>query len=158
MTLYIDKKTFLYTVCTAIVLTLLTSILVCKSCMKKETIGVLDLQRVVSVSRDVTQLRASRAAQIAELQKMADAANAEIDKIKKDEDKKVATEKYLAEIQTKKNEFDNAYNAALVASDNKIQGIIDSVAEKKNLSVVINKPSVITGGVDITEAVVDLVK
>ena len=64
----------------------------------------------------------------------------------------------MAEIQAKKAEFDNAYNTELQASDAKIQNIINSVAEKKHLNVVLNKTSVVNGGVDITEAVVDLVK
>ena len=123
-----------------------------------DNIGVVDLQRVVASSKDVATLRANRETQINELKKMADDANAKIDEIIKDEEKQAATESYLAEIQAKKAEFDNAYNTELQASDAKIQNIINSVAEKKHLNVVLNKTSVVNGGVDITEAVVDLVK
>ena len=158
MTLNIEKKTLAYTFGAAVVAAALTSIVFCCFCCKNNGVGVIDLQRVVASSKDVATLRTNREAQINELKKMADEANAKIDEIKKDDEKKVATEKYLGEIQAKKNEFDNAYNTALQASDAKIQNIINSVAEKKDLDIILNKTSVISGGVDITEAVIDLVK
>lgn len=158
MTLNIEKKTLAYTFGAAVVAAALTSIVFCCFCCKNNGVGVIDLQRVVASSKDVATLRTNREAQINELKKMADEANAKIDEIKKDDEKKVATEKYLGEIQAKKNEFDNAYNTALQASDAKIQNIINSVAEKKDLDIVLNKTSVVSGGVDITEAVIDLVK
>lgn len=158
MTLNTDKKTLAYTAGAVVIIASLTSFVAYKLCSNKDTFGVIDLQRVVAVSKDVTDLRTNREAQIVALQKMADEANAKIDEIKKDDEKKAATEKYLAEIQAKKAEFDNAYNASLQASDEKIQNVINSVAEKKDLTIVLNKSSVVSGGVDITEAVVDLVK
>lgn len=158
MTLNIEKKTLAYTFGAAVVAAALTSIVFCCFCCKNNGVGVIDLQRVVASSKDVATLRTNREAQINELKKMADEANAKIDEIKKDDEKKVATEKYLGEIQAKKNEFDNAYNTALQASDAKIQNIINSVAEKKDLDIVLNKTSVVSGGIDITEAVIDLVK
>ena len=158
MTNSIDKKTLFCSALLAVAVALGATYGFDKYCINKSAFGVIDLQRVVAVSKDVANLRASREAQINELKKMADDANAKIDEIKKDEEKKTATEKYLAEIKAKKNEFDNAYNMSLQASDTKIQNIINSVAEKKNLSIVLNKTSVVSGGVDITEAVVDLVK
>jgi Skp family chaperone for outer membrane proteins len=158
MTVNIDKKALSYTFGAAVVAAVLTSLIFCGFCCKNEGFGVVDLQRVVAASKDVVALRTNREAQINELKKMADEANAKIDEIKKDDEKKAATEKYLGEIQAKKNEFDNAYNTALQASDAKIQNIINSVAEKKDLGVVLSKTSVVSGGVDITEAVIDLVK
>lgn len=159
MTINTNKKTLFGVAGAAVIIALLSSFATCMICCHKNTIGVVDLQRVVSVSKDVAALRASRAEQIAELQKMADEANAKIDDIKKDDEKKAATETYLAEIQNKKAEFDKSYSAALQASDLKIQGVINSVAKKHCLSVVLNKTSVVTGGTDITEDVVkDLIK
>ncbi len=158
MTANTNTKTVIISSVVAVIIAVAASFGFCKTCCKQNELGVVDLQRVVSVSKDVAALRTNREAQVKELQKMADDANKEIDKIKDENEKKAATEKYLAEIQVKKNEFDNAYATELQASDKKIQNIIDSVAEKKNLSVVLNKSSVVSGGIDITEAVVDLVK
>ena len=64
----------------------------------------------------------------------------------------------LAEINTKKEGFDKMYVSALQASDQKLNDIIKSVADKENLTVIISKGSVVNGGVDITDSVVDMVK
>ena len=58
----------------------------------------------------------------------------------------------------KKDEFDKVYATALQASDKKLNDIINSVAEKEGLKVVINKASVVTGGTDITDSVVEQVQ
>ena len=154
----INTKTVVCSAIVAIVVALGSAYAFDKFCGSNSNFGVVNLQRVVSVSKDVAALRVEREAQINELKKMADDANAEIEKIKDEDKKKAATEKYLADIQVKKNEFDNAYNTALQASDTKIKNVIESVAEKKDLSVVFSNSAVVTGGEDITEAVVDLVK
>ncbi len=123
-----------------------------------EKVAVIDLQRVVVASKDVVALKAERDAQIAELQKMADEANAEIGKIKNEEKKKEASEKYLAEINAKKAGYDKVYASALQASDQKLNDVIKSVADKEDATVVLNKAALVQGGVDITDSVVDLVK
>ncbi len=120
--------------------------------------AVVDVQRVLSESKDVAALKTKRANQIAELQKMADDANAKLAKISDEDAKKKESEKYLAEINTKKEGFDKMYVSALQASDQKLNDIIKSVADKENLTVIISKGSVVNGGVDITDSVVDMVK
>ena len=120
--------------------------------------AVVDVQRVVVASKDVAALKNERDNQIKELQKMADDANAKIAKISDEAEKKKTSEKYLAEINAKKESFDQVYSSALQASDQKLNDIIKAVAEKEDLTVVINKNSIVHGGVDITESVIDMVK
>ena len=120
--------------------------------------AVVDIQRVVVASKDIAALKIERDTQVAELKKMADDANEKI-KAEKDEDaRKKLSEKYLSEINAKKDEFDKVYATALQASDKKLNDIINSVAEKEGLKVVINKASVVTGGTDITDSVVEQVQ
>ena len=120
--------------------------------------AVVDVQRVVVSSRDIAALKIERDAQVAELKKMADSANVKIKAEKDEEAKKKLSEKYLSEINGKKDEFDKVYASALQASDRKLNDIINAVAEKEGLKVVFNKASLVTGGTDITEAVVEQVK
>ena len=68
------------------------------------------------------------------------------------------SEKFLAQINAKKADYDKEYASALQASDQKLNGIINSVAEKEGLKIVFNKSSLVTGGVDITDAVVEQVR
>lgn len=125
---------------------------------KSVDFAVVDLQRVVAASKDVAALKVEREGQLQELQKMADEANAKLEKIENKDEKNKATEKYINEINAKKEGFDKVYVSALQASDEKINGIIRSVADKKDLVAVFVKGSVVDGGTDITDSVVDMVK
>ena len=120
--------------------------------------AIVDLQRVVMVSKDVNALRTERDNQVKELQSMADKANAEIAKISDEAAKKKASEKYLAEINAKKENYDKVYTTALQASEEKLNNIIKEVADKEDLTVVLNSNSVVHGGIDITDSVIDMVK
>ena len=120
--------------------------------------AVIDLQRVVMASKEVAAIKTERESQIQELQKMANDANAKLAKISDEDAKKKASDKYVAEINVKKDNFDKVYASALQASDQKLNDIIKSVADKEDLTVIVNKAYVINGGVDITDAVIDMVK
>lgn len=125
---------------------------------KAANFAVVDVQRVVMSSKDLVALNSERNAQIQNLRKMADEANEKIGKEKNEDEKKKLSEKYLSEINAKKAVYDKEYASALQASDQKLNGIINSVAEKNGLKVVFGKSSVVTGGVDITDAVVEQVR
>ena len=120
--------------------------------------AVVDVQRVVLASKDLAAIKTERDNQVQELQKMADDANTKLAKISDETTKKKESEKYLAEINAKKEGFDKVYASALQASDQKLSEIIKSVADKEDLKVVLNKNSVVDGGVDITDSVIDMVK
>lgn len=143
----------------AVVAAIISSLVTCKVMSGKAgNFAVVDVQRVVMASKDLTALNNERNAQIQNLRKMADEANAEINKEKKEDAKKKLSEKYLNEINAKKAGYDKEYAAALQASDQRLNGIINSVAEKKGLKVVFSKSSLVNGGVDITSAVIEQVR
>ena len=123
-----------------------------------QKIAVVDLQRVIVSSKDVAALKGTRDSQIQNLKNMAEEANKKIKAEKDEEARKVLSEKYLALINNQKETFDKQYDAALQASDQKLNDIIKSIAQKEGLSVIVNKASIIEGGVDITDTVIDMVK
>lgn len=125
---------------------------------KAANFAVVDVQRVVMSSKDLVALNSERNAQIQNLRKMADEANAKINAEKKEDEKKKLSEKYLAEINAKKADYDKEYASALQASDQKLNGIINSVAEKEGLKIIFSKSSLVSGGKDITDAVVEQVR
>ncbi len=120
--------------------------------------AIIDIPRVLMSSKDVAALKSEREAQINELQKMAKDANVKIEAEKDKAARKKLSEKYLAEINEKKDGYDKVYASAIQASDQKLNELILSVAKKEGLAVVIKKEAVINGGTDITESVIDLVK
>ena len=140
----------------AVAAAVVSSLVTCKAMSgKAANFAVVDVQRVVMSSKDLVALNSERNAQIQNLRKMADEANAEINKEKKEDAKKKLSEKHLAEINAKKAAYDKEYAAALQASDQKLNGIINSVAEKEGLKVIFSKSSLVNGGVDITDAVIE---
>lgn len=120
--------------------------------------AVIDLPRVVAASKDIAALKNERETQLQDLRQMTEEANKKIKAESKDEARKKLSEQYLAEINGKKSGYDKVYASALQAADQKLNDTINSVAQKEGLKVVLNKSFVVTGGTDITESVVDLVK
>ncbi len=143
----------------AVVAAVISSLVTYKAMARKAAnFAVVDVQRVVMSSKDLVALNSERNAQIQNLRKMADEANEKINKENKEDEKKKLSEKFLAQINAKKADYDKEYASALQASDQKLNGIINSVAEKEGLKIVFNKSSLVTGGVDITDAVVEQVR
>lgn len=140
----------------AVAAAVISSLVTCKAMSgKAANVAYVDVQRVVMSSKDLAALNSERSAQLQDLRKMADAANAEINKEKKEDAKKKLSEKYLTEINAKKAEYDKQYAAAIQAADQKLKGVIESVADKEGLKAVFVKASLVNGGVDITDAVIE---
>ncbi|MBQ8672252.1 MAG: OmpH family outer membrane protein [Alphaproteobacteria bacterium] len=142
-----------------ILIAVIISVSICKlTGNKAEKFAVVDLQRVVVVAKEVAALKSERDMQIAELQKMAEEANAKISDEKNEKAKKKLSEQLLVEINKKKESFDRMYASALQASDRKLNEKIAEVAKKEGYSVVMNKSGIIAGGTDITEKVIEAVR
>jgi len=142
-----------------ILIAVIISVSICKLTSNKvEKFAVVDLQRIVVSAKEIAALKTERDAQIAELQKMAEEANAKIENEKDEKEKKKLSEQYLSEINKKKENFDRMYASALQASDKKLNEMIAEVAKKEGYSVVMNKSGIIAGGTDITEKVIEVVR
>ena len=124
----------------------------------KMKFAVVDVQRVVLSSKEIAALSADRQAQVQELKKMADEANVKITAEQDPAAKKALSESALATINAKKETFDKIHASGLQAADKRINDVINAVAEKEGLNVVFSKDSLVTGGTDITDAVVEQVR
>jgi len=124
----------------------------------KMKFAVVDVNRVVLSSKEIAALSADRQNQIQELKKMADEANVKISAENDPDAKKVLSEKALEAINAKKETFDRVHASGLQAADKRINDIINGIAEKEGLSVVFNKASLVNGGTDITDSVVEQVR
>ncbi|MBO6282062.1 MAG: hypothetical protein J6N49_05990 [Alphaproteobacteria bacterium] len=116
---------------------------------------VVDIQKVVVSSKDIQKLKIERDGQVTELKEMADTANEKIKAEKDDDARKKISEKNLAEINAKKEEFDKVYATALQASDKKLNDIIRAVCIRKGGDIAFNKDMVIFGGIDITDDIIN---
>ena len=122
------------------------------------TIAVVDLQAVVSVSEQVKALKEEQITKSKELNQWLQKAQAEV-KAEADKTKQEALLKqYNAEFAQKKAEIVQYYQSKLkVVSDNISQTVAEE-AEKKGYQLVLAKNLVICGGVDITDDIAKIVK
>lgn len=121
--------------------------------MAENSIAVVDLQKIVSNSSQVKQLKQEHAKKMDELNKIVVNARGEIanetdtDKILKIE------EKYTNEFNTKKALLDKDYNNRLASIEKNIKDEIAKKAQKDNYDYVFAKSVLLYGGKDITNEI-----
>ena len=121
-------------------------------------IAVIDINRVVLASKEINAFTQEFNNNSKILQKMLADADAKIKAEKNEAKKKKMTEQYSKEISAKRDEYRKIYNTNVRAAEAKLNDIINAVAEKEGLDIVINKSNVMKGGTDITDAVVEQVR
>ncbi len=121
-------------------------------------IAVVDIQKVVSAAPQVNALKKEHQAKVNELSVFVEKARkdvmAQTDAAKKQELEK----KYNKELNDKKAAMDKHYAEKLKTIDTAITKQIEAQAKKDNYDLVLAKGVVLSGGTDITDAIVKIVK
>lgn len=145
------KKCFLF-VC-AIVLVSSSS-----AVFAEDKVAVVDLQKIVSNSSQVKQLKQEHSKKMDELNKIIVNARGEISN-QTDPAKVLALEeKYTKEFNAKKDAIDKDYNSRLAAIEKNIKTEIEKKAQKDSYTYVFAKSVVLYGGKDITNELLNSVK
>lgn len=120
------------------------------SSMAESSIAVVDLQKIVSNSAQVKQLKQEHAKKMEELNKIIVNARGEIAN-ETDENKIIKIEeKYTNEFNTKKSILEKEYNNKLSSIEKTIKDEITKKAQKDNYDYVFAKSVLLYGGKDIT--------
>ena len=121
--------------------------------MAETTIAVVDLQKIVSGSSQVKQLKQEHAKKMEELNKIIVNARGEIAN-ETDENKIIKIEeKYTNEFNTKKSALEKDYNNRLSSIEKSIKDEITKKAQKDNYDYVFAKSVILYGGKDITDEI-----
>ncbi len=120
--------------------------------------AVVDVNRIVNASSQVTALKAEEAVKIQELQNFVQKVQQEAAAEKDEAKKKEIIGKYEKDILLKKNAIESDYAKKLQQIDADITKVIREVAQKKGMTVVVAKNNVIFGGDDITNIVLEEIK
>lgn len=134
---------------------LFTALLLCSSltAIAEDKVAVVDLQRIVSNSLQVKQLKQEHSRKMEELNKIVVNARGEIAN-ETDANKIVQLEeKYTKEFNTKKATLEKDYNSRLNAIEKNIKDEITRKAQKDNYDYVFAKSVLLYGGKDITNEI-----
>lgn len=121
-------------------------------------IVVVDIQKVVSNSKQVKVLKDEQYKKAAELEKWLDVARKDIEKQSTDENKQKLIKKYDTELARKKDLNTKDYTKKLNDIDANVSKIIVDYAKSKSYDLVLVKSNVLFGGIDITQEIIKLVK
>lgn len=126
--------------------------------MQPQKIAVVDVQKVVSASKQVKALKKEQQARQKELQKFVKKADADVKKQSTPEAKKQAAIKYKKELADKKSFYANDYAVKVRQLDHDINAKIQQKAVEMGYNMALSKKSVVYGGDDITADVIKVIK
>ena len=115
-----------------------------------ESIAVVDLQKIVSSSNQVKQLKQEHAKKMEELNKIIVNARGEISNQTDSAKILQLEEKYTKEFNSKKTALENDYNTRLNNIEKNIKDEIAKKAQAENYDYVFAKSVLLYGGKDIT--------
>ena len=147
-------KKYVEYVVVIVVAALLGCAICCGCCKKGSKIAVVDVQKIVSMSRPVAELRQDMQGQMSNLQAWVNASNAQIEKEGSQEKKDALTKQYQEELMNKQQAIQKDYAEKLQKLDADLTKIIETTAKGEGLGITLVKGSVAAGGTDITDKVI----
>jgi len=122
------------------------------------SLAVVDVQKVVSSSKQVNALKDEQKSKIGGLTEFVKTAKNAVEKESDPVKKKALEEKYNKELVSKKEAIEKEYVKKLSNIDSNISALIASKAKAKGYDVVLAKGVVLYGGEDITNEIAKEVK
>ncbi len=121
-------------------------------------VAVVDIQQVVENSSQVKALKKEQQAKADELVKFIEKARKDVAAVQDETKKKALEDKYSKELVAKKEKIEKEYITKLSNIDASISKKVDEQAKAGNYNLVLAKGVVLSGGEDITQAVIKAVK
>ena len=130
----------------------------CCFCCSSSRIATIDVARIAANSSALAELNQKQQQDILEMQKWIKDAQADVKKQKSKQQRDELTKKYDEELMQKQQALQQEYSAALKTIDSEMSAMIQKKAKAKGYNVVLAKDSVITGGKDITDDILEMMK
>lgn len=121
-------------------------------------VATVDIQEVVASSAQVKALKKEQQAKADELVKFVEKARKDVSAQTDEKKKKELEAKYSKELQAKREKIEKDYITKLQAIDDSISKTVKAQAKAGNYNLVLAKGVVLSGGEDITAAVIKVVK
>lgn len=121
-------------------------------------VATVDIQEVVASSAQVKALKKEQQTKADELVKFVEKARKDVSAQTDEKKKKELEAKYSKELQAKRDKIEKDYLTKLQAIDDSISKTVKAQAKAGNYDLVLAKGVVLSGGEDITAAVIKVVK
>jgi len=121
-------------------------------------VAIVDIQEVVASSSQVKALKKEQQTKADELVKFVENARKDVSAQTDEKKKKALEDKYAKELQSKREKIEKDYIAKLNTIDESISKTVKEQAKAGNYNLVLAKGVVLSGGEDITQAVIKAVK
>jgi len=121
-------------------------------------VAIVDIQEVVASSAQVKALKKEQQTKADELVKFVEKARKDVSAQTDETKKKDLENKYSKELQTKREKMEKEYVDKLQKIDDSISKTVKAQAKLGNYDLVLAKGVVLSGGDDITQAVIKAVK
>lgn len=121
-------------------------------------VAVVDVQKVVTSSKQVATLKNEQTKKMEEIKNMVNKAQADISKETDNKKKEALIKKYENDIAYVKNTNDKNYAKKLAEIDKSISKTIQTESKKAGYDLVLAKGVVLYGGTDITDSISKIVK
>ena len=118
--------------------------------------GVVDIDKVISNYSKAQDVSADLKVKEAELQKFQADAQKQIKEAKTPLEKKNMEDKLTEEFKQKIQDYKDAQVKQLKQVEDSVFAAVDSVAKQQKLDLILNKSSVLRGGSDITDAILNI--
>ena len=121
-------------------------------------VAVVDIAKIVANSSSVKALKEEQARNKDELEKFVKLAKADVDKQSDVYKKKILTDKYDKELNTRHKNMQLSYKQKLQKIETGIYSVIEQRAKFDGYDLVLSKGSVLYGGTDITSSISQYVR
>lgn len=149
-------KTSKSLVITALIFTLSTSNLAFSKDISKINVAVVDVQKILESSPQLSALNVDRKNKVGNLVSFTEKAKTDIAKETNATKKKILEDNYTKEINSRKEALDKDYIQNLSSVGKEISTLINS--KTTNYDLVLTKSSVLNGGTDITNEIIKELK
>ena len=129
----------------------------CRICCPSR-IATIDVARIAAGSSALAELNQKQQADMMELQKWIKDAQAEVKKQKSKQQRDELAKKFDEELMQKQQAMQQEYSAVLKNIDTEISSLIQKKAKSKGFGIVLAKDSVVSGGTEITDDILELMK
>lgn len=120
--------------------------------------ALVDVQELISNSTEIQAIREDLAVKQQDAQKWIQESQAKIQKYKEGKAKDELVAKFEEELAQKQQAIQQEYAEKLNAVDQKMTKLIQKEAKSEGYDMVLAKSAVLTGGTDITDEIIKLIK